>query len=1775
MKERMRNGFWIRRILIFYLLCLSFISYSQNFPVGINLNIQAPHSPAYHTFTNDNFLQTNKINLSLFLKDLVTPNVDVGLQWEFRGPSGIYLSDPNLISLPINIQQGISTLLSNNQLTPYLQSNNLPEVITNEDGFMAEGNWEVCVTAFELLNSEQVSATTCYYLFLEELDPPVIIMPVDSMMPMYPQNVQLAWQPLHLGNFLVEYEVNLWEVIPEMTTQQIIESTFPYYSTKVDQMTSSFLTMADPPLTVGQEYLMQVRVSDKVNGEGGLPVYQFKNYGYSDVVRFKYGMFLVGAECNTPSLPEYVLDDSLRSYILWDDGNPPIYQYEEDEPDQGGGGGSSSGGSGGALYHRMYYRSTEKEEEEWKHVDSEESWVQFTDYHRGQSYEIYVSNVCSSEERASESIVVDFPMLPPERDFSCGMPPLDIDLENRDPLPILMMGDTFMTGDFRVVVEEVSGGNGYYSGEGYFRTAFLKTVKVAVEFDDIFINSEYRMTEGFLETMYDPLDGIMYDIDEIMAGFEGNDEPFPVVHVGKLEDVKFENGVAILYPGGEEYEAPLRVITPEGEYLITGGEMLKKDEEFDPPNKIDEDFEVAFKAPVDMFYGYDAVDMSYPDHYEEVGGEKIPHKSVAYGGFDYLEMTIVKSKEVWQESDWDSISIRTHSQFEVKFEVEPGNKLKIKTPGLEEAEHIYVMYGKKCIGAFHLNSYMYTEFTVNLIPVNGVGSNLNIPELEKEVNKILGQGVAGVKLNLKTSQNIIDATTEIEADKYLMTAYSADMRRILNKHKDTYGQEDNELYLFLVNNLKDDVTGYMADGLNAGFIEVGGDVAHTLAHELGHGAFTLVHSWEEYDKDGEEKSDNLMDYSGKNRLRVKQWNRMHDQKLPRPWVRSSEAQQGRGDGNFSCITPEEVGKLNLGSVFYDPNGKAFELPEGGIPLAFYNLKEEELIGRLSQFISDNIVYHTYNFPTNPKTFAGYAPIGTPGDQFEAFPINYVDELAQSVQIDIADSSAVVYFQGKLSGPYQNISVVCPDGGQQVSGSVVVRDFTSKVSQKAIEEAIKKLNQTNEHTGVSIALYILDFESTEEERAEVETQIEQLEGNKYIVTLEFINETEYKPIGIYYGIDYSSRTFNEFLQESISDIKLATLFSLDLLTDLIDGLAYLVSELEIPERFYNPKAENYLPFFAEAYRIGSIMEPSAYYTRTFIATINQSGEFKSYQIDWAFHVGMWNGLVKQAEGLVQLPRFLIKLIANEDDIRGQISSSWEKFKKECAENEGTILGCGWDVIWEKIVKAHSPGNDCLLAAQVGKDVSELATFFVAFAKVGKGAQIAKFLETIDATTYIIKGCGVLLKFSIAAGKSTFRFGQASLYLLVEVTETGIITGFKILDETATQVLQEIRKGLDEFLPSPQLAVVTRDNTLYAGVDDIGDWNIQEIVNDAGERIQDSYGNYLAEIKKIGADGVEESKLIIAKALELEEFYRFLKEVEVNPKLSSDLSNLSKEAKKKFNADIKNEEFRKWLKEGGNVKAWDFLYDSPIIRKQVSSLENISEVLNVRFFENAGISEDVLKVGVNSSNSKAKLIERLREASDEGSSVEDFLDAFATKGKAIDHKMDTPSSQMSDAFNDLDLNSTNSDLDSKWINRQNALTKQEKIIASELLGEARVDQVYTNKGWTRLDVDGVPPGKQGKFDRIYESPEGEIHVIEAKGGGTVFGARTTNIGEVAQQGSKEYRDDIINNLRTKLGANHPLILKMDDAINNNELTYVFVNQKTNSKTNFLVKLFPNQL
>ncbi|WP_284284500.1 hypothetical protein, partial [Portibacter lacus] len=1003
--ERAYNSIF-KVLILFFIFSLN--SHGQNYPVDINVLVLPPHAPSYHTFSQSSMMQSNKMQVTMTLKDLVVDQLDIGLQVEFRGESGSFVSDPALISQPFTLIKGMPKIIQNQDLAPYFLSNGLSEAVVSNGGFLPEGQWEICVTAFELLNQEQVSQQTCYYMFLEEMDPPEIIMPLDSMLPTYPQNIQLSWQPLHIGSFPVRYMVNVWEAIDGFTDQQIVESTQPYISKNLKQQTTDWLSVADPPMVVGQEYIMQVLIEDDINGMMGPQVYAFKNNGFSEIHRFKYGMHVAGEECETPSTPEYMIDDSLRYFVYWDGGEPPAYQYEPfstfsdastmdasssssfggigipGKENQGGGGGSigsasTSSSSGFSGYYKMYYRI--EGTEDWSSIETKEAWAEFDDYQRGYTYEIYVTKVCSAEERASESIFIDIPSLPVARDFECGLPLLPVDLENQVPLAMLNIGDTIMASDFRVSIREVSGSDGYFTGKGAFQTGFFGAA-VEVEFTDIFVNSEYRMVEGFIQTTWDPEGSFMFNLDSLFSSFNNGGEPqFPKVEVEYLDSVKIVNGVVVIYPDGDTYDMPIYITSPQGNYLGIAGMVLPQT---DPPKptSISEDYQVIFETQTNYNYGFDNVDLNFEKYYVKFNGEAIPHKSVAMEGRDKIDARISVSATNWKASDWDSVKVITADGFELMYDRKSGDSkaIEIWVPGLDKDQNIYVMYGEECMGVFNLQVYEFTNLTVNLIPVNGAGQDVNEAEIQSKLNKILGQGVFGVEVNLLKEEGIQSDVEEISAEKYLLSQYRDDMKSILQDHKDKFGQDRNEMYLFLHPNLKDNVVGYMPIKYNAGFIEVNDNTEQeqlikTIAHELGHGALTLEHYFEGREHE-EGNSTNLMDYGSGTDLNFFQWSQMHSRKGLKTWFQGSEDAQyvslELGDLFKDFIVEDHLSFLsNTGKTVsikadaiqrmtFATGGEAFLESGKQIPigtLTFFTLKEDSTFVTYANYGNGN--YYVY------------------------------------------------------------------------------------------------------------------------------------------------------------------------------------------------------------------------------------------------------------------------------------------------------------------------------------------------------------------------------------------------------------------------------------------------------------------------------------------------------------------------------------------------------------------------------------------------------------------------------------------------------------------------------------------------------------------------------------------------------------------------------------------------------------------------------------------------
>jgi hypothetical protein len=114
---------------------------------------------------------------------------------------------------------------------------------------------------------------------------------------------------------------------------------------------------------------------------------------------------------------------------------------------------------------------------------------------------------------------------------------------------------------------------------------------------------------------------------------------------------------------------------------------------------------------------------------------------------------------------------------------------------------------------------------------------------------------------------------------------------------------------------------------------------------------------------------------------------------------------------------------------------------------------------------------------------------------------------------------------------------------------------------------------------------------------------------------------------------------------------------------------------------------------------------------------------------------------------------------------------------------------------------------------------------------------------------------------------------------------------------------------------------------------------------------------------------------------------------------------------------------------------------------------------------------------------------------------------------------------------------------------------------------------------LPNDLMGNGKQGTFDMVYRDKDGNLVIVEAKGGNSQLGSRKLKYGNSdgkrAQQGTKEYMDDIIANYEAKLSDDHPFVQELIDARDSGAVKYASVRQPLNKdgslKNDYVVNEF----
>ena len=509
--------------------------------------------------------------------------------------------------------------------------------------------------------------------------------------------------------------------------------------------------------------------------------------------------------------------------------------------------------------------------------------------------------------------------------------PSDIDTMNcADDLPALTdcgdaqpkeihPGDTIIANGKRVFVDSVSYNGDRLSGSGHLDFPIIKCFKFRMQFKNIKVNCAGELVDGEITSVYDMTNAFILDLNNLTGKGNSGDETFnstepTVSKVKNLDDAKKTK-----LPGDYfEVEGEPNVIysLDKDKNPVKIGTKLANwtSDTFTHANKMYNN-EILLKFSNDRKdQGFDSSEEPYrlmaPSKYESVDGYWVPWLASNPGRVCVVKAKLeggsisnVKDPEhdvkfVMPLSDGGLMELNTQYKGSGEFEItvmgssKAGDKLEIyavikKTDGKNEE---YVDAGR-----LYVPIYEYRTLKMTVVKVNGANASaVDKSSIESYLNEVYGR--IGISFEVTVEEFQSEEAKEFLEDGLdvcgaggFMTATTEEMRQLKRLYMDSKGGsvDEKRLYLFLVNKAQctgedskidpSAVCGDMPRNSKVGYLfaENAGDQAsfnRTVAHELGHGAFTYEHPFDNAAYTVEQgTTHNLMDYVTDDDLAYFQW----------------------------------------------------------------------------------------------------------------------------------------------------------------------------------------------------------------------------------------------------------------------------------------------------------------------------------------------------------------------------------------------------------------------------------------------------------------------------------------------------------------------------------------------------------------------------------------------------------------------------------------------------------------------------------------------------------------------------------------------------------------------------------------------------------------------------------------------------------------------------------------------------------------------------------------
>ncbi|MFB9056642.1 hypothetical protein ACFFU9_07765 [Mariniflexile ostreae] len=917
-----------RLLLVAFSLLLTLVATAQQYPVQVINTVIPPYSTKLNDYTTANDI---KLRLNLLLTDVTINNRQVRLKLRIKG-SGFNVQSANVVvgAPQIYLNGGVLQQLTNLDLKAYFELQNLvginPQQYSNS---LPDGTYSFCWEVFDFLTGQQISNpnTGCVTTFLLLNDPPFLNMPNrgDQIVEQDPMNIIFQWTPRHANATNVSYEFELRELWDNQIDPQAAFLASPNYYTETSYATALLYNITKPTLLLNKTYAWRVRAISKTGlSENAI----FKNNGYSEIY-----YFTLTKNCASPL---YAMSEALNestAKISW--------QPNTDH----------------TKYHVQYKRA-DIPDAEWFEVYAFSNQVQIENLEKGETYSFRVGGTCTAltefTQAYSYTSVNQFTM-PTDTEtayFNCGISP-EIKITNQNPLPIISPNESFTAGDFPIVIREVSGSNGKFSGWGYTTLPFLeqyknvtdalnkathgatnlgKFTRIRVAFQDISINTDYQLTDGVVQTTFDPEWGGMVSgnevIDAVGDAVFGDDGKVSNNQVGIItrgaEDIVVKpNGDIVISGtnGNTTISTSLPAIitdasTPPNKYAVSkDGEVteLGPEAEGGTPkssntngiaangnvNQISsKDVSVVFNAS--GYYGTDSLSKgTINNNYETISQANGDTYNVLYKAIsnapketDVLTATatlnngkttndiIFKTdKGVAVPFEWsgNTATLTIKNQFEF------GKDAIIATVKPTDSTGKYDIAGK--VNVWHLQQ---KQVNVVLVGINGTVIPNDSGDVLNQIYNKAGVHFVITKKNIDISNTWGESVETGDSD--LLNTYTNEQQSITQALITALGSEyKTDAYYMLYTPEKADNgdAGFMPLKRQFGFVFDGKN--RTLAHELGHGVFGLKHPFSNKNESG--KTDLLMDYGSGTTLSHMDWELMHA-----PGLQLYQYTQGSEDG---------------------------------------------------------------------------------------------------------------------------------------------------------------------------------------------------------------------------------------------------------------------------------------------------------------------------------------------------------------------------------------------------------------------------------------------------------------------------------------------------------------------------------------------------------------------------------------------------------------------------------------------------------------------------------------------------------------------------------------------------------------------------------------------------------------------------------------------------------------------------------------------------------------